>query len=473
MTHMRYIVRHAMLLSLAVSLAACGKSPENAPPVPAAVTALAPATVPAPSTTPAAASVPAATPAAATGSTAAPSAVSDEGPEIAGSVAVAQGDVTDTAQDGSHRQLKDGDNVYPGDSFTVGDASYLDIDFEDGGRILLRPNTSFQITSFHYDADAHATVAPTDASGQPLIKPASPQPENAFFRLVKGGLRAVDGLIGHSEPQNYGVVTPVATIGVRGTTFDVRYCGDDCQDEADSTGAPANGLYTAVDDGSIGVKNDAGVVVNKAGDYGYVATRHAALMRKHHPPRALRHMRLPEKLKARADKNRKLIEQRRQQRRQRILERRRQAAERAKTAGKAKAQVKIPQARRERRQEKGRGAAKPSAADRATRLKQREQRRDEREQKQTAAPVPGRHVGAERGAGGNQEPTPRERLHEQRQERQQQREQKRKEQAAPSPGKNEKHDKQGKRDEARCKAKRRRSKDEHEKDKDKGQCGGG
>ena len=74
---------------------------------------------------------------------------------------------------------------------------------------------------------------PPDASGQPLIKPASaPQPESAFFKLVKGGLRAVDGLIGQTTPQNYGVETPVATIGVRGTAFDVRYCGDDCIDES-------------------------------------------------------------------------------------------------------------------------------------------------------------------------------------------------------------------------------------------------
>ena len=316
------IVSVTVLMALSM-LTACGRSSQP-PTAPVAVTAPAPVTASPPAATqpaPVAITAPPATTATAAASVAAPAAVTLSGPENAGSVALAQGSVTDQATDGTSRQLKDGDMVYPGDAFTLGDDSYLDLDLEDGGRILLRPDTSFQIQEYHFDPDAHP--APGE---QPLLATSQQKPESAFFKLVKGGLRAVDGLIGHSEPQNFHIETPVATIGVRGTAFDVRYCGDDCKDEADTSGAPQNGLYTAVSDGSIGVKNDSGEAVTKAGEYSYVASRHVAVQHLAAAPRALRHMALPPKLKARADKTREQIQARRVARRQQVLEQRRQQA---------------------------------------------------------------------------------------------------------------------------------------------------
>lgn len=303
-----------MLLSL---LAACGRSP--APATPAAATqAEAQA-----STAPAAVSTPGAgTSEAAAETTEAPPAVTDEGPEVAADVALSQGSVTDTAADGTSRALKDGDSVYAGDSFSLGDASYLDLDFTDGGHILLRPNTTFKIDRFHFEPEAHPGDDGTPAT---LIAPA--QPENAFFRLIKGGLRAIDGVIGHTEPENYGVETPVATIGVRGTTFDVRYCGEDCQDEADASGKPDDGLYTSVDDGSIGVKNDTGETVTPKGHSGFVKSRRERLRALNTPPKALRHMRLPDKLKARDDDNHRKMNARQKQRRQARIERYRKRQE--------------------------------------------------------------------------------------------------------------------------------------------------
>ena len=54
--------------------------------------------------------------------------------------------------------------------------------------------------------------------------------ESAFFRLLKGGFRAVSGLIGHTRREDYAVQTPVATIGIRGTDYEVRMCSGDCGD---------------------------------------------------------------------------------------------------------------------------------------------------------------------------------------------------------------------------------------------------
>jgi hypothetical protein len=462
-----------VLLCLSLALAACDKAPQNTAPVPAVATAPATASIvaPAASTVVHASTAPAAVSAAAPGTSAAasqatslaPDAATTAGPEVAGSVALAQGSVTDTAKDGSSRALKDGDSVYPGDSFVLGPDSYLDLDLEDTGRILLRPNTTFQIASYHYEADAHAANGPTDANGQPLIKPQ--QPENAFFKLVKGGLRAIDGVIGKSEPQNYGVETPVATIGVRGTAFDARYCGDDCTDEADTSGAPQNGLYTSVSEGSIGVKNDGGETVQPAGKSGYVKSRKERAQALATPPKALRHMDLPDKLKPRAQKNRDQIHQKRQQRRQAILQHRREQAVKSKAGGAAakpagKAKPEMPAERRQQHQEEKRGGQQP--ADKATRQQQREQRRQQREQKQDAAPGAGKSAAAVQAPAQGQELTPRERKQQQRQERQQQREQKSQEQPAPAQPAAKPA---AKGDTDKCKDKKKRR-------KDKDKCGG-
>ena len=430
-------------------LAGCGRSNPPAT-VPAAVSVPAPVTEVPPTATrsvPAAASAP---PAAAT--SAVPAAASVAGPESAGSVALAQGGVMDQATDGTSRQLKDGDTVYPGDAFTLGDDSYLDLDLEDGGRILLRPDTSFQIQEYHFDPDAHPA-----AGEQPLLATSQQKPESAFFKLVKGGLRAVDGLIGHSEPQNFHVETPVATIGVRGTAFDVRYCGDDCKDETDASGAPQNGLYTAVSDGSIGVKNDSGEAVTKAGEYSYVASRHVAVQHLAAAPHALRHMALPPKLKARADKTREQIQAKRQVRRQQVLEQRRQrAATKAGSPPKKALQGKAP-------------TGKPEGMTRAERRQQRLQERregksgvrEQRQQEQAGNKAAGEPAHPqENTAPANRAGRRQERL-KQRQERQAE---KPKADATVAPAQHQ----QGKQDvKPACKDKKKRRKD-----KDKDKCGG-
>jgi hypothetical protein len=430
------------LLTVSLLFAACGKSPQNPVPTPAASTAPVPAASTAAAfTAPAATSAVAAvtSEAATVSTTPAPEAVTTTGPEIAGSVALAQGSVTDTAKDGSSRPLKDGDYVYPGDSFVLGADSYLDLDLEDTGRILLRPNTTFQIQSYHYDADAHDASGPTDANGQPLIKPASAQPENAFFKLIKGGLRAVDGVIGKTSPQNYGVETPVATIGVRGTAFDARYCGDDCADEADASGAPENGLYTSVSEGSIGVKNDGGETVQPAGQSGYVKSRKERAQALATLPKALRHMDLPDKLKARAQQNRNNIQVRRQKRRQMVVQKR-QAEQKASgkpSASEKGAKPETPmerrQQRREQLQEQRKGGAapaadqgRPGAAEKGTKsetpMERRQQRREQLQEQRKGGAAPaadqGRPGAAEKGTKSE---TPMERRQQRREQLQQQR----------------------------------------------------
>lgn len=206
--------------------------------------------------------------------------------DAAGAAILAVGQVTDTATDGSSRTLHDGDAVYSGDSLSTGAGSYADLNFADGGRILLRPNTEFQIESFHYTPPP-AAEAPATAAAETH--------ESAFFRLLKGGLRAISGLVGHVTRSDYRLDTPIATIGIRGTEYEVRYCNSDCGDEADRSGLPQNGIYTAVDRGAIALNNQSSEMITTAGQYMYVRDAHAPIVLLKHRPGALRHMQLPER----------------------------------------------------------------------------------------------------------------------------------------------------------------------------------
>jgi hypothetical protein len=246
-------------------------------------------------------------------------------PEQAGSAALAEGSVIATGSDGVQRTLHDGDAVYSGDSITTGSDSYADLELDDGGRILLHPGSAFQIAEYHFDPAAHGLV---DTDGSPQNPATSEEThESAIFRLIKGGLRAIDGLIGKSNPSDYAMQTPVATIGIRGTEYDVRYCDNNCQDETENGKVPDNGLYTAVSEGAIGVSDSTGVSVIKKGGYGFLAGRRMRLQRLKRLPFVLRHMALPARFRARAARMRKLIRKRRlerwKQHHRRLLQRRR------------------------------------------------------------------------------------------------------------------------------------------------------
>lgn len=227
--------------------------------------------------------------------------------ELAGKLAIATGQVTDTALDGSTRSMHDGDSVYAGDRLVTGDDSYADLDFEDGGRVLLRPGTDFQIAAYHYEAGAHEQQNLANSPGTAVPG------ESALFRLLKGGLSAISGLIGHVNHDQYSMNTAVATIGIRGTAYELRYCATDCGDAKSSTGAASqDGLYVAVDAGAIAVKNQAGESVTPEGKFAYVKDAKSSLQFLAGRPETLRGMELPDQYKKRAElQHRKILEERR------------------------------------------------------------------------------------------------------------------------------------------------------------------
>jgi hypothetical protein len=142
----------------------------------------------------------------------------------AGEVIYAHG-ITSVQRAGQEaRFVAKGDPLQEGDVISTGGRGFAVIGLRDGSKMTLRPDTSFAIDKF------------SDSVGQ----------ESVLLRLVKGGVRALTGLVAKRNPRSVQVTTATSTIGIRGTSFDTRICGTDCQTEARTkAGAAVSDLLVA------------------------------------------------------------------------------------------------------------------------------------------------------------------------------------------------------------------------------------
>jgi hypothetical protein len=142
--------------------------------------------------------------------------------------------------------------VNEGDVLATADNSYARVKFTDGTEAVLRPASQVKIDRFNFEEQ-------------------KPQSDGMVLSLLKGGFRAVTGLLGKRNPANMRVATPSATIGIRGTTFGALFCNDDCGGAGGGGGTPpANGLHVDVSDGMIILQNQGGSQNFSAGQFGYV-----------------------------------------------------------------------------------------------------------------------------------------------------------------------------------------------------------
>lgn len=124
--------------------------------------------------------------------------------EVVGTVANLSGPLLAKKADGSVKILAQKSAVEQGDTLVSEKNTYARIRFIDNSEITLRPGTQLKIDNFSYEAD-------------------KPEKDSALFSLVKGGLRSVTGLLGKRNHDRFGMHTPTATIGIRGTIFIAEY----------------------------------------------------------------------------------------------------------------------------------------------------------------------------------------------------------------------------------------------------------
>ena len=145
--------------------------------------------------------------------------------ETAGRVNFVVGEVSAISNDGSRRVLGRGDLVNSGERLETGKGR-LQIRFTDGSFISLQPNTVFGLDNYAFNK-------------------AKPNEGTLLFNFIRGGMRTVSGAIGKVNRNNYRVQTPVATIGIRGTSYAAEQ-------------QPNGRLLLTVSKGMVNISNDFG-----------------------------------------------------------------------------------------------------------------------------------------------------------------------------------------------------------------------
>lgn len=121
---------------------------------------------------------------------------------VAGHVQFVNGDVQITNTAGQARTMQKGDAVHESDTVATEKNGSAQIKMRDGGLIAVRPDSQLKFDSFVF-------MGKEDGK------------DRSFFSLMKGGFRAITGLIGQRNKSNYRVVTAAATIGIRGTDHEI------------------------------------------------------------------------------------------------------------------------------------------------------------------------------------------------------------------------------------------------------------
>lgn len=117
---------------------------------------------------------------------------------IAGNVQFLNGDVQVTNSAGQTHALQKGDAIHESDTVITGKGASAQIKMRDGGYIVVRPDSQLKFDSFVFNGEEDGG-------------------EKSFFSILKGGIRAITGLIGQKNKKSYRIDTPESTIGIRGT----------------------------------------------------------------------------------------------------------------------------------------------------------------------------------------------------------------------------------------------------------------
>ncbi|MBA2673485.1 FecR family protein, partial [Ramlibacter sp.] len=145
------------------------------------------------------------------------------------------GDVTRISR-GASTPLVKGTEIESGDAIVTGPGGRAQVRFSDGGMVSVAPNSSFRLTGY------------SDAK--------DPSKDQFLVDFLRGSMRAITGLIGKRNTANYKVITATATLGIRGSAFNLGYIE-----------TPAgNGVAVSTEQDEIEICTKAGCVGLKVGE---------------------------------------------------------------------------------------------------------------------------------------------------------------------------------------------------------------
>ncbi|MDZ7828885.1 MAG: FecR domain-containing protein [Halofilum sp. (in: g-proteobacteria)] len=185
-----------------------------------------------------------------------------------------RGVVEATGTNGATRVVAAGDGVYEGDTVETAGNAWAVLQFADDSKVSLQPGTRFRVDEWEFERD--------DADDG-----------NALLNLLRGGMRVLTGLIGDSAGENYRVSTPVATIGVRGTGFDLVCVGSCINPDAVLGAIEGDGLFISTWDGTAFAELEGAIAEFAAGETGFIANRVLPAVRLQSLPPALQNLTAP------------------------------------------------------------------------------------------------------------------------------------------------------------------------------------
>lgn len=145
------------------------------------------------------------------------------------------GDVRITGADGTTRAAERGADLREGETIVTGANALAQLRMADGAQMSVRPDTEMKLERFAY-AGAEDR-APTFLAS-----------------IVKGGLRVITGLMARQNRAGYSIRTASATMGVRGTHFELVHVPQPAAELLPGT-------YNRVYDGVTVMENRAGAVL--------------------------------------------------------------------------------------------------------------------------------------------------------------------------------------------------------------------
>ena len=121
------------------------------------------------------------------------------------------------------KPLQRGADVSASDTIVTGDGSKVEIKLTDGTRFSVDASSAIKVSNYKTD-------------------PQTPAKNTATVDLLEGAVRTETGEIGKKNPDGFKVVTPIATVGIRGTDFTCRYKGCDSADKTNTKTPQLNTL---------------------------------------------------------------------------------------------------------------------------------------------------------------------------------------------------------------------------------------
>ena len=160
--------------------------------------------------------------------------------DLAAQVILAKGQVSAVSTLGKTRTLERRSKIYSGEVIKTGANGSVQLRFIDKALMTIKPGSELSITSYLYDDGSRGTSK-----------------KEVVMNLVTGGFRTITGIIGKGDKSAYRVQTPAASVGIRGTNYEIQ------QESSDS-------YVMAVYVGGISVENEAGSIdLGLGNDFNY------------------------------------------------------------------------------------------------------------------------------------------------------------------------------------------------------------